>query len=149
MAEKEITSAIMRYLKSVPECFCWKEHGGMYGTAGLPDIICCIKGRFVAFEVKAASGRLTKLQEATMRKIKAAKGEAYNVTSVEDVRTVINGLSILENLEVGARDSVEIHRQTGGDDRRHQGLQQHAECHQHYATGNKGTLRPDDQSPDG
>ena len=45
MAEKEITSAIMRYLKSVPRCFCWKEHGGMYGTAGLPDIICCIKGK--------------------------------------------------------------------------------------------------------
>ena len=140
MTEKEITAAIMRYLKSVPECFCWKEHGGMYGTAGLPDIICCIKGRFVAFEVKTASGRLTKLQEATMRKIKAAKGEAYKVTSIEDVRAVINGLSILENLEVGARDSVEIHRQTGGDDRRHQGLQQHAECHQHHTAGDKRTL---------
>ena len=140
MAEKEITSAIMRYLKSVPRCFCWKEHGGMYGTAGLPDIICCFKGRFVAFEVKTPSGRLTKLQEAAMRKIRDAKGEAFKITSIEDVRAVINGLSILENLEVGARDSVEIHRQTGGDDRRHQGLQQHAECHQHYTAGDKRTL---------
>ena len=144
MAERDIVNAIMRYLKSVPECFCWKEHGGMYGTAGLPDIICCFKGRFVAFEVKTASGRLTKLQEATMRKIKAAKGEAFKVTSVEDVRAVINGLSILENLEVGARDSVEIHRQTGGDDHRHQGLQQHAECHQHHSAGDKRIVRPDD-----
>lgn len=135
MTEKEITSAIMRYLKSVPECFCWKEHGGMYGTAGLPDIICCFKGRFVAFEVKTPSGRLTKLQEATMRKIRDAKGEAFKLTSVEDVRTVLDGLSILENLEVGARDSVEIHRQTGGNDRRHQGLQQYAKCHQHYTAG--------------
>ena len=116
----------------------------MYGTAGLPDIICCIKGRFVAFEVKAASGRLTKLQEATMRKIRDAKGEAFKVTSVGDVRTVLDGLSILENLEVGARDSVEIHRQTGGDDRRHQGLQQHAECHQHHIAGDKRIVRPDD-----
>jgi len=140
MTEKEITAAIMRYLKSVPECFCWKEHGGMYGTAGLPDIICCIKGRFVAFEVKTPSGRLTKLQEAAMRKIRDAKGEAFKVTSVGDVRAVIDGLSILENLEVGARDSVEIHRQTGGDDRRHQGLQQHAECHQHHTAGDKRTL---------
>jgi hypothetical protein len=41
MAERDIVNAIMRYLKSVPECFCWKEHGGMYGTADLPDIICC------------------------------------------------------------------------------------------------------------
>jgi hypothetical protein len=94
MTEKEITSAIMRYLKSVPECFCWKEHGGMYGTAGLPDIICCIKGRLVAFEVKTASGRLTKLQEATMRKIKAAKGEAFKVTSVGDVKVILDALEV-------------------------------------------------------
>lgn len=66
----------------------------MYGTAGLPDIICCIKGRFVAFEVKAASGRLTKLQEATMRKIKAAKGEAFKVTSVGDVKVILDALEV-------------------------------------------------------
>mgnify|MGYP000852614071 FL=1 len=94
MAEKEITSAIMRYLKSVPRCFCWKEHGGMYGTAGLPDIICCIKGRFVAFEVKTPSGRLTKLQEATMRKIRDAKGEVFKVTSVEDVKVILDALEV-------------------------------------------------------
>lgn len=92
MAEKEITAAILRYLKTVPECFFWKEHGGMYGTAGLPDIVCCIGGRFVAFEVKAPSGRLTKLQEATIRKIKEARGEACKVTSVEEVKAVIGGL---------------------------------------------------------
>jgi len=75
MAEKEIVNAILRYLKTVPCCFCWKEHGGMYGTAGLPDIICCMGGRFVAFEVKTDTGRLTKLQEATIRKIKAARAK--------------------------------------------------------------------------
>lgn len=99
MAEKEIAAAILRYLKTVPDCFCWKEHGGMYGTAGLPDIICCIGGRFVAFEVKTASGRLTKLQEATIRKIQDAKGQACKITSVEEVKAVIGGLKKLENLE--------------------------------------------------
>lgn len=87
-------AAIMRYLKTVPECFCFKEHGGMYGTAGLPDIICCIGGRFAAFEVKQPSGRLTKLQEITIQRIKDAKGKAYKVSSVEEVK------SILANLEV-------------------------------------------------
>jgi hypothetical protein len=93
MREKDITNAILKYLKTVPTCFCWKQHGGQYGTAGLPDIICCINGRFIAFEVKTASGKLTKLQESTIAKIKAAKGEAFKVTSVEEVR------KILENLE--------------------------------------------------
>lgn len=105
MAEKEIVNAILRYLKTVPRCFCWKEHGGMYGTAGLPDIICCIDGRFVAFEVKTDTGRLTKLQETMIRKIRAAKGEAFKVTSVEDVRL------ILDTLEVPAHDdSLDILR---------------------------------------
>ena len=34
MLEKDIVQAILIYLKTVPECFAWKEHGGMYGTDG-------------------------------------------------------------------------------------------------------------------
>ena len=113
MLEKDIVKAILKYLKTVPNCFSWKEHGGMYGTAGIPDIICCycgrfvafeVKtipdiiccycGRFVAFEVKTETGKLTKLQEATIRKIKKAKGQAFKVTSVEEVK------QILEHMEV-------------------------------------------------
>ncbi len=52
MKEADIVKAIMKYLRTVPGCFCWKEHGGMYGTAGIPDIIACINGRFFGFEVK-------------------------------------------------------------------------------------------------
>jgi hypothetical protein len=89
MNEKTITTAILKYLKTVPECFFWKEHGGMYGTAGLPDIICCIRGRFVALEVKAENGKLTKLQEATMQRIKDAKGKAFKVTSVQEVKSIL------------------------------------------------------------
>ena len=111
MTEKDIVTAIMRYLKTVPDCFAWKEHGGMYGTAGLPDIICCIGGRFVAFEVKVPTGKLTKLQEITIQRIKAAKGEACKVTSVEDVK------SILDSLEVSAYDdSLDIFRQKDSRD---------------------------------
>ena len=94
MLEKDIVKAILKYLKTVPNCFSWKEHGGMYGTAGIPDIICCYCGRFVAFEVKTETGKLTKLQEATIRKIKKAKGQAFKVTSVEEVK------QILEHMEV-------------------------------------------------
>jgi len=94
MNEATITATVARYLKTVPECFFWKEHGSQYGTAGLPDIILCYRGRFVALEVKAPSGRPSKLQEITIAKIKAAKGEACIVRSVEEVK------HILENMEV-------------------------------------------------
>ena len=91
MLEKDIVKAIMKCLKTVPNCFCWKEHGDMYGTAGIPDIIACINGHFFGFEVKTEKGKPTKLQEATIRKILAAGGTALVVRSVDEVRTAING----------------------------------------------------------
>ncbi len=89
MKEADIVKAILRYLKTVPKCFFWKEHGGMYGTAGIPDIIACINGRFYGFEVKTEDGRPTKLQESTIRKITNAGGIALVVRSVDEVKAVI------------------------------------------------------------
>ena len=53
MLEKDIVAAIRRYLATLGEdVFFWKEHGGAYGTSGVPDIICCYRGRFLGLEVK-------------------------------------------------------------------------------------------------
>ena len=91
MRESDVVKSIMKYLHGVPQCFCWKEHGGMYGTAGIPDIIACINGRFFGFEVKTAIGKPTKLQEATIRKILAAGGTALVVRSVDEVKAAVSG----------------------------------------------------------
>ena len=95
MKESDIVRAIMKYLKNVPGCFCWKEHGGMYGTAGIPDVIACINGRFVAFEVKTETGKLTKLQEITIQKIRNARGQAFKVTSAAEVAAILKELEVL------------------------------------------------------
>ena len=99
MSEKDITNKILKYLKTVPGCFAWKEHGGIYGTAGVPDIIACVNGRFVAFEVKTQTGKSTKLQKATIKKILAAGGVAAVVRSVDEVRAVLetSGIVVLRN----------------------------------------------------
>jgi hypothetical protein len=92
MKESDIIAAICEYLKSVEDCFFWKEHGGMYGVAGIPDIICCYKGRFAAFEVKADNRKATLLQEITIRKIRTAGGTAEVVRSVGEVKAIIQKL---------------------------------------------------------
>ena len=92
MLERDIVATILRLLRKTPECFAWKEHGGMYGTAGIPDIIACFHGRFLAFEVKVPGGKLTKLQELTIQKINNAKGHAYKVTSAADVAAILEQL---------------------------------------------------------
>ena len=98
MVEADIVKAILKYLKTVPHCFAWKEHGGMYGTAGIPDIIACVNGHFFGFEVKTETGKPTKLQEATIRKILVAGGTALVVRSVAEVQSVIEG-SVQRNKE--------------------------------------------------
>lgn len=49
---------------------------GGYGKSGVPDIICCYKGRFLAIECKAGKNKPTPLQEAEIEKIRSAQGVA-------------------------------------------------------------------------
>lgn len=89
MKEKTITNQILKYLKTEPECFAFKEHGGIYGVSGIPDIICCYKGKFMAFEVKTPQGKLSKLQEITLNRINEAGGMAFKVTSLNEVKGIL------------------------------------------------------------
>ena len=95
MLEREIVTAIKRHLASLgSDVFLWKEHGSVYGTNGVPDIICCYKGRFLGLECKLPGGRLTKLQKRTIEKINRAGGVACRVESVEDVKRVIERVDL-------------------------------------------------------
>ena len=90
MLERDVVAAIRKYLASLgSDIFFWKEHGGPYGTSGIPDIICCYKGRFLGLEVKLPGGKLTVLQKRALDRINAAGGIARRVESVDDVKAVI------------------------------------------------------------
>lgn len=89
MRETDIVRSILTHLRSLDGCFCWKEHGGPYGTNGIPDVICCYHGHFFGFEVKTDTGKSTRLQEAVIRKINRAGGTALIVRSVEDVKAAL------------------------------------------------------------
>lgn len=62
----------------------FKEHGVYYffpvmngmGRAGIPDIICCVNGKFLAVECKAGKGKTTALQDRELAAIKEAHGVA-------------------------------------------------------------------------
>jgi hypothetical protein len=60
------------------------------GQHGIPDFICCAKGRFLAIEAKAEGKVPTALQYMQLHKITAAGGESV----VEDGTTLV----ALENL---------------------------------------------------
>ena len=87
--ESDLIKAISNYLKTVPNLFFWKEHGGMYGTAGIPDLIVCYKGRFIGLECKVGKNTATALQQQTIRQILKAGGNAVVVKSIGEVKAII------------------------------------------------------------
>jgi len=51
---------------------------GGYGRSGVPDIIACMRGRFLAIECKAkGNNKLTALQERELAAIEEAGGISY------------------------------------------------------------------------
>ena len=90
MLERDIVAAVRKYLFSLgDDVFFWKEHGGPYGTSGVPDIICCYRGRFIGMECKLPGRRLTELQKRAVAKINGAGGIARRVESVDDAKAII------------------------------------------------------------
>lgn len=53
--------------------------GGTFGRSGIPDFVCCVRGRFVGVECKAGSNTPTEAQKMEMRNIGAAGGETLVV----------------------------------------------------------------------
>lgn len=60
--------------------------------AGVPDILACVNGEFIGFEVKKPETRknTSKLQEYNLKKIIAAGGRGYVVCSVDEVEQILN-----------------------------------------------------------
>lgn len=62
----------------------YSQHGSALGSAGAPDIIACIGGKFVAIELKSPSGRQTARQKIHQYKIEMAGGIYAVVRSAEE-----------------------------------------------------------------
>jgi len=68
-----------------------KIHGNAQQGAGISDIIGCINGRFVAFEVKRPDGShgLSPRQELFLQKVSDSGGVAAVVTSPQEVIEIL------------------------------------------------------------
>ncbi len=93
MKESTLTTKIIKFIKSnYKNAYAVKYYGGMYGTAGTPDILACIDGKFFGLEVKVPQRKnnVSKLQDKTINDINKAKGVAGVVTSIEEAKELID-----------------------------------------------------------
>ena len=87
MRESVITRQhILKYLKTVPNCFAWKIHGGRFGTAGMPDVGVICHGQSIFFEVKQPGKKTTLIQRLRHEELREAGAMVWVVHSVEEVR---------------------------------------------------------------
>jgi hypothetical protein len=75
---------VKKQVKAVLDAFCQDNAGyyffpaaNGYGRQGIPDVICCIQGRFVSIECKAGKGMTTALQDRELASIREAGGLTF------------------------------------------------------------------------
>ncbi|NEZ96969.1 VRR-NUC domain-containing protein [Clostridium botulinum] len=76
-AEKKFENEIKKFLSDLPHTWFFKYWAGPYSKSGIPDIIACVGGMFVAIEVKAPKGKPSELQKRNIRLIQESGGVGY------------------------------------------------------------------------
>jgi hypothetical protein len=87
-SEAQIQAEILNYLRLLAPA-CWVIKAAVCNERGVPDILCCYRGRFVGIEVKTCKGRLGPAQKVQGKRIQMACGSSGVARSVEDVREMI------------------------------------------------------------
>jgi len=87
MKEQDIQAKIQKYIKA---------RGGYVvktitsNRAGIPDLLCCISGKFIGIEVKMPGANASPLQLANGTMIEAAGGLFLVATSAAEVRDFLD-----------------------------------------------------------
>lgn len=84
--EQDIQTLIMNHIRSLGGLPIKQNQIGIYAQAGVPDIIACIKGRFVAIEVKKPNKEPSAIQYAFLEAINRCGGIAFWADNLEDVK---------------------------------------------------------------
>lgn len=80
--ESKLQKRVLQYLKT----------NGIYAIkviqatkTGIPDIICCLNGKFVAIELKSPKNNADKLQEYNIKQIQESGGIAFCSDNYEEI----------------------------------------------------------------
>lgn len=94
--EKKVENQIKRYLDGLG-AYHVKIHGSAYMPAGTADLLACVKGRFVAIEVKKPKGGVvSELQKLKIKQVINAGGISFVARSVDDVKGIFKEEKLIE-----------------------------------------------------
>jgi len=98
--EKKVKDKCVKLLKAHDVYYFFPATHG-FGRSGVPDIICCVNGRFLAVECKAGVNKPTALQEKEMADIRKQGGIAIviNQDNLTMLGSILRGLLDEEDID--------------------------------------------------
>ena len=95
--EAKVKAKITKVLREEGVYYFFPATGG-YGRSGVPDIVCCVGGAFLAIECKAGKNKPTLLQVREIEAIRRAGGRAIvaNEENWDMIREFVRGLALRE-----------------------------------------------------
>ncbi len=92
--EAKVKKKVVDILKAWKVYYFYPVMSG-YGSSGIPDIVVCCNGKFLAIECKAGDNKPTALQERNMQQIRDNGGIAIvvNEENLNDVQEVLSQLT--------------------------------------------------------
>ena len=79
-----LQSTVLKELNAKPGVFVFKTI--QCNERGIPDIIVCYKGMFIAIEIKDGKDRLSPIQKEQLKRIEAAGGKAWAIYNIMEFR---------------------------------------------------------------
>lgn len=91
--EAKIKAQVRRILAD-SDAYFFMPPGSGYGRAGIPDVVGCVRGKFLAIECKAGKGKTTALQDRELHSIYTHGGTAViiNEANINTLKELIDGL---------------------------------------------------------
>lgn len=91
--EKKVKDAVKKMLDAAGAYHFFAFMVG-FGRSGIPDIICCVNGKFLAIECKAGKNTTSALQERELAAIRRAGGVALviNEQNMDTLQQTLNKL---------------------------------------------------------
>ena len=98
--EKKLQDKTIKYLKA-KGIYYINQFGNGWSAKGAPDLIACINGRFVAFELKVGFNDMQDDQKIHKLRIERSGGLHYAPYSLEEFISIVEDLKHDENETVG------------------------------------------------
>jgi Holliday junction resolvase len=96
--EKKVKDKVVKLLKQYGVYYFFPATHG-FGRSGVPDVVCCFKGRFIGVECKAGNNTPTVLQEKEMADIRKAGGTTFVINELN--------LTLLDNYLRGQDEDID------------------------------------------